>query len=254
MGAFSERALHSKQIHVLSLHSGSRWFEWLLNEYLPLLSLLSAYKHVRPLKVYIYKTHSDTYYNTSYSELEAVLDQVRIDIQPYRQTPDIEYTALPSWSTLQGANARAIAPQLRRAVRYVQQLAESTYTTTEDDEEHESLMTLRLQVDARPMEPELRKAIRRFDVDDTSTQMVLLPKHTLLSRVGYLTRAMRTIFLPGSEACMALFVKPDAHLVDIRRVRHKPVASSADRTPQAYARWVADTDDTSSTTAASPTS
>ena len=54
---------------------------------------------------------------------------------------------------------------------------------------------------------------------------------------------------------MALFVKPDVHLVDIRRGRHTPGAgASADHTPQAYARWVADTDDDSLSATASATS
>ena len=242
---FSERVLHSKQLHVLSLHSGSRWSEWLLNEYLPLLSLLSAYKHVRPLEVYLYKRQGNTHYHSNYSELDVVLDQVRFHIQPYQKTPNLEFTALPSWSTLEGANAHAVAPQLRRAVRYAVQLA-AAYTT----EDQVSFETVRLQANARPLKPEIRHALHRFDAKSAHTHKVLLSTHTLFRQVAHLAHATRVLFLPGSEACMALFVKPDVHLVDIRRGRQTPgTGASAEGTPQAYARWVADTDDSLSVTA-----
>ena len=245
---FSERVLHSKQLHVLSLHSGSRWSEWLLNEYLPLLSLLSAYKHVRPLEVYLYKRPGNTHYHSNYSELDAVLDQVRFHIQPFQKTPNLEYTALPSWSTLGGANALAVAPPLRRAVRYAVQLA-AAYTTEEADRDKVSFETVRLQANARPLKPEIRHYLHRLDAENAHTQKVLLSTHTLFWQVAHLAQATRVLFLPGSEACMALFVQPDAHLVDIRRGRQTPGAgASADGTPQSYARWVADTDDSLSAT------
>jgi hypothetical protein len=202
---------------------------------------------VRSLEVYLYKRTSHAHYHANYSELDAVLDRVSIHIQPYQKTPNLEYTALPSWSTLDGANAFAIAPQLRRAVRYAVQLA-AAYIT--EDQNQTSFETVRLQANARPLKPEIRNALHRFDVEDTQTQKVLLSTHTLFRQVAHLADAKRVLFLPGSEACMALFVNPDVHLVDIRRVRHTPWAgASTERTPQAYARWVADTDDSLSATA-----
>ena len=214
---FSECVLHSKQLHVLSLHSGSQWSEWLLNEYLPLLSLLSSHTHVRPLKVYLYKRQGNTHYHSNYTELEAVLDQVTIHIQPYQKTPNFEYTALPSWSTLEGANAFSVAPQLRRAVRYAVQLA-AEYTTKEVDGDQVSSETVRLQANVHPLKPAIRNALRRFDAEHVPKQKVLLSTHTLFRQVAHLARAKRVCFLPGSEVCMALFVKPDVHLVDIRHV------------------------------------
>ena len=84
---------------------GSQWSEWLLNEYLPLLSLLSSHTHVRPLEGdnTPHKRQGNTHYHSNYSELDAALDKVTFHIRPCQKTPNLEvYTALPSWSTLEG--------------------------------------------------------------------------------------------------------------------------------------------------------
>ena len=77
---------------------------------------------------------------------------------------------------------------------------------------------MRLQANAHPLKPAIQNALHRFDAEHVSKQKVLLSTHTLFRRVAHLAHAKRVFFLPGSEVCMALFVKPDAHLVDIRNV------------------------------------
>ena len=91
-----------------------------------------------------------------HSEIETVLQHVKINIKSYQQEIDnTDYVTLPSWSLLQGANMQSVANQLRNAVQYTIELATITNTTTNNLNSG----VIRLQPNHEPVDIIMRQAI-----------------------------------------------------------------------------------------------
>ena len=234
---FSERTQHT-EVHIVSLYTGNDWTTFMLNEYLPLLSLLHQYREMNSLNVYIHKMQFDHMYNTYYSELESVLEGVTFHIQSYNtRALTSEYIALPSWATLQGNLAKQIETSLRTAVHYTKQLA-VLHTPIDIDSKP---LTVRVQPNGRQPNHFIQEQIRALTTStrSVSPQSIVLPNQSLLHRVAQLTHAQQVLFLPGSDACMALFVSEQANLMDLRYATvHGNKAPVADKSPSYYLQWV----------------
>ena len=228
---YTERLLYTRHLNVLSVHSTHQWSDWLLNEYLPIMHLIHKYAHVRPLRVNLYTQHLHSPHNVHYTEWQTVLKDVDIHIVPYRSGTPLEYTALPSWSTLRGANASAVAKNVCAAVRSVVALADASSPATKDN------VTVRLQRDARAPSSAMSAVLQRFGVLDD--HVVVMPHQSVFQQVASLSRAKRAFFMPHSDACMGLFVPSDANVVDLRHHQAgRVMAAGNDRTPRMYQDWL----------------
>jgi hypothetical protein len=234
---YTERLLYTRHLNVLSVHSTHQWSDWLLNEYLPIMHLIHKYAHVRPLRVNLYTQHLHSPHNVHYTEWQTVLKDVDIHIVPYRSGTPLEYTALPSWSTLRGANASAVAKNVCAAVRSVVALADGASAATKDR------VTVRLQRDARAPSSAMSAVLQRFGVLDD--HVVVMPHQSVLQQVASLSRAKRAFFMPHSDAYMALFLPSDANVVDLRhRQAGRVMAAGNDRTPRMYQDWLLEASET----------
>ena len=184
----------------------------------------------------LYTQHLHSPHNVHYTEWQMVLKDVDIHIVPYRSCTPVEYTALPSWSTLRGANASAVAKNVCAAVRFVVSLANGASPVTKDK------VTVRLQRDARTPSSAMSAALQRFGALDD--HLVVMPHQSVFQQVASLSRAKQAFFMPHSDACMGLFVPSDANVVDLRHHQTgRAMAVGNDRTPRMYQDWLLEATD-----------
>ena len=157
----------SHSLYVQSMMKSCTWMSFLMGEFIPLLTLIYTYKHVRPLNIYVCKKITSEDYTQFYNEMEQVLCGLTINEHSTQHT-DISYTTLHSyedicWSEFAETHRSG---ELQKAMQFITQLARQKYPM--ESTNAISVRVTESPVSTRHLQDNIRKA---FDHPKQSAQI-----------------------------------------------------------------------------------